>query len=283
MNPLISVIIPAYNSAKTISTAIESMLNQTYDNLEIIVVNDNSQDNTESVVLEFAKKFPNISYHKLPYDDPERFNDKGVNINAGYMARNYGMEKAKGEWITFQDADDASLANRIEAQYNLALEHHSSHICIDWIKYDKNLLNKKLDYKKMLAENSNLVVDSKHILKLCRKTKTRWHNLSARTNNKLPFFIKKLHLINTIFSPLASYPFAGNSPLFRREIADKIHFRKLSTRTRPSLKGRGADRDFNFQVAETFKDSFSFRLPLYLWRVKSDNIDQDDYKKYLIS
>ena len=70
---------------------------------------------------------------------------------------------------------------------------------------------------------------------------------------------------------MEDYPGTGNSPLFKREVIDKVIFRKLSERIWPSFMGRGADKDFNFQVAETFKNSYHFGIPLYLWRVEKQN------------
>lgn len=89
----ISIIIPLYNTEKYISECIISILNQTYKNLEIIIVNDGSTDNSEKRCLEFQKKDQRIKYI---YQD-----------NAGVtVARKTGVENATGEWISFVDADD---------------------------------------------------------------------------------------------------------------------------------------------------------------------------------
>lgn len=270
--PLISVIIPAHNSAATIGAAIESMAEQTYPNLEIIVINDNSADNTGAVVRQLTKKYANLFYYELPFDDPHRFNKRGRNINAGYSSRNYGFEKAAGEWITFQDADDASLLNRIEVQYTLAQKYNSNHVCIDWQKYDDNLVGKKLDVDKMLSERKEAVISKQEIQKLVQKTKGHVIPFLGPLNAVIPFEFKRLRIINKLFfGSLEPYPCAGNSPLFKREIIKKVKFRALKERIWPSFMGRGADRDFNFQVAETFRNSYAFFIPLYLWRQKSQN------------
>ena len=67
------------------------------------------------------------------------------------------------------------------------------------------------------------------------------------------------------------------------EVKERIKFRPLRKRVWPSQRGRGADRDFNFAVAEEFKKSICLRLPLYLWRVKSQNPEYSGYKleKYI--
>ena len=93
----VSVIIPTYNRAYLISRAINSVLNQTYQDFEIIIVDDGSTDNTEEVIKEFQEKDERIKYirHK---------NNKGE-----AAARNTGIKAAKNEYISFQDSDDESF------------------------------------------------------------------------------------------------------------------------------------------------------------------------------
>lgn len=280
--PLISVIIPAHNSAMTIAEAIRSIQNQTYRNLEITVVDDNSTDNTKEVVEGIAKSDSRVHFFSLPYDDPNRFNTRGRNINAGYSARNYGFEKVRGEWITFQDADDASLLNRIEVQYNLAQKYNATHLCLDWQKFDAELVGKKLDVERIFKEHDNIMVTPKEITALAKKTKGAVIPFLGPFNKHVPFEWKRLPLVNKLFfGSLDAYPGTGNSPLFKREVLDKVKFRPLAERVWSSFMGRGADRDFNFQVAETFKNSYVFFIPLYMWRQSGQNARYADYKKYI--
>lgn len=88
----ISVIMSAYNAQKTISRAIRSALNQTYDDIELIVVNDCSTDNTEKIV----KKYKDNRIVYIKHD---------VNLGAG-CARNTGIKNATGDYIAFLDSDD---------------------------------------------------------------------------------------------------------------------------------------------------------------------------------
>lgn len=283
MKPLISVIIPAHNNAGVIGEAISSMVGQTYPNLEIIVVDDNSNDETSSVVKEFQNKYNNIQYYKLPFEDPYRLNKVGRNVNAGYSARNYGLEKAKGEWITFQDADDASLKNRIETQYELALKYDSSHVCIQWMQYRPDLVDKKLDVNRIFREHQNVLIGKEYITKRAKRTKGIFMSLFGTLQKEIPFSIKTARVINRLFfRSLDDYPGSGNSPLFKREIIDKVKFRQVNERVWPSFTGRGADRDFNFQVAETFENNMSFKLPLYLYRANKQNPGFEDYEKYIM-
>lgn len=98
----ISVIIPTYNRSKTIGRAVESVLNQTYPVAEVVVVDDNSTDNTGEVLAALCNK--KVRYYKM---------DK--NIGAG-GARNYGVEMSKSEWIAFQDSDDEWFLDKLEKQ-----------------------------------------------------------------------------------------------------------------------------------------------------------------------
>ena len=281
-NPLISVIIPTHNNADTIATAIESMAEQTYPNLEIIVIDDNSTDKTKEVVETLIKKYHNLSYYALSFDDPWRINSRGRNVNAGYSARNYGFEKAHGQWITFQDADDASLLNRIEVQYDAAIKYNASHVSIDWFSFDDAFLGKKLNVDLIVKDTSDYVVSKKEIVQLARKTKGIAMSLHSFIRSHIPFEVKRLRLVNKFFfRSLAPYPCAGNTPLFKREILEQVKFRSSDERVWPTFVGRGADRDFNFQVAETFGNSIALRLPLYMWRVKTPNPSWLDISRYI--
>ena len=98
-NPLVSVIIPTYNRANLLKRAINSVLNQTYKNLEIIVVDDGSTDNTEEIVKEYQDS--RIQYILLP-------ENRGVS-----SARNRGVKSSRGNFISLLD-DDEYLPERIE-------------------------------------------------------------------------------------------------------------------------------------------------------------------------
>jgi len=265
-NPLISVIIPARNSALTIKTALDSITMQTYNNLEIIIVDDNSTDNTREVTLELMKQDPRIHYYALPEDDPYRIDPLlKRNVNAGYAARNFGFTKVHGELVTFQDADDASLLNRIEVQYNLLTKHKATHLCTTVAPFEERRLGTTLDMTAYASAEEH-ATSPQELCGLSQQTKGLIAKVSPTLNAFIPFHFKRLRIINKLFfGSLAPYPGAGNSPLFKREVIEKVQFRKLSGRIWPSFMGRGADRDFNFQVAETFKNSYTFDIPLYMW------------------
>lgn len=115
-NPLISIIMPAYNAEKTIRDSIESILIQSYQNWELIVINDCSEDNTYAVILETAKKDCRIR----TLDNP---------CNSGVSeSRNLGIAAAQGVWIAFLDSDDIWKSDKLEKQVSLITEKKDADI-----------------------------------------------------------------------------------------------------------------------------------------------------------
>ena len=117
---LISVIIPTYNRERTIQRAINSVLNQSYKDIELIIVDDCSTDKTCEIVNKY--KDERIKYFKLE-----------KNYGACY-ARNYGVNKASGKYIAFQDSDDEWSDNKLEIQLKNMIKNNSD---IDFCEYEK--------------------------------------------------------------------------------------------------------------------------------------------------
>jgi len=112
-SPLVSVVIPTYNSIDSLCLAIESVINQTYKNIELIIVDDGSTDLTFEIFNLYSdqnigvgnKTKVNYGYYRL-----------SPNSGSPVFPRNYGVEKASGEYIAFLDADDTWKPNKIETQ-----------------------------------------------------------------------------------------------------------------------------------------------------------------------
>jgi glycosyltransferase involved in cell wall biosynthesis len=274
--PLVSIIIPAYNNGATLGVALDSILGQTYQNLEIIVVDDFSTDNTKVVADEYAKRDLRIKVIQ-GIDDKERFDKKlNRNINAGWSARNAGLAVAKGNYITFQDGDDFSLLNRIEVQKQLLEKYGATHITTNSLAYNPSYTGKMLDTGKYRKEMEYPAEAPAALYLLSKQTKGIVATFFPTLNRRIPFYHKRLPLVHKLFfSSLTSYPGAGNNPFFKQKVLEKVQFRKLADRVWPSFMGRGADRDFNFQVAETFKNSYHFAVPLYVWddRVNTSSLN----------
>lgn len=103
-NPTVSVIIPTYNRAHLLGRAIQSVLDQTYQDFELIIVDDGSKDNTEEIIKKFQERDNRIKYIRHE-------KNKG-----GSAARNTGIKAARGEYIAFQDSDDEWLQEKLEKQ-----------------------------------------------------------------------------------------------------------------------------------------------------------------------
>lgn len=107
MNELVSVIVPVYNAEKYLAECLESIINQKYEYLDIVIVNDGSTDSSRHICERYAKK-----------DNRIRIIDKENGGNGD--ARNVGVENAKGEWIIWVDADDVIHPEQINILYEIA-------------------------------------------------------------------------------------------------------------------------------------------------------------------
>lgn len=110
MEPLVSVVMPTYNSSKYIREAIDSIIVQTFSNWELLVMDGHSSDGTVEIVKEYEKIDSRI---KLVFDE-------GQGIGA---ALNQGCSLAQGEYIARMDADDVAMNNRFEVEYNYLIDH----------------------------------------------------------------------------------------------------------------------------------------------------------------
>jgi glycosyltransferase involved in cell wall biosynthesis len=139
-SPLVSIIIPVYNGANYLDEAINSALNQTYPNIEILVINDGSNDNGATSLI--SKKYKN----RIRYFEKS---NGGVST-----ALNYGIERSEGEWILWLSHDDIFLPNRVLDDINFANENPAIEIIysdfatidskgkvIEFIKYEERHIN----------------------------------------------------------------------------------------------------------------------------------------------
>ena len=140
-NPLVSVVIPVYNCAEYIGECIDSVAEQTYDNIEIIVVNDGSKDGSENIIKDKRKRYRNILYYKQ--------RNKGVSA-----ARNLGIKKARGEYITFVDGDDLVGKYLVECLVNQITCTHPGCIIVSKPTQKINEFKERvLGYKKPVVKS----------------------------------------------------------------------------------------------------------------------------------
>lgn len=125
MDPKVSIVIPVYNMGQNLRKCVDTLVNQTYQNLEIILVDDGSQDNSLEICRELEKEDSRImSYHQM-------------NQGAG-PARNYGIEQATGEYVYFPDADDYLEKNAIQVLINSVVSTGSDLAVFGYKKASQN-------------------------------------------------------------------------------------------------------------------------------------------------
>ncbi len=181
----ISVIIPVYNVEKYIRKCLDSIINQTLKDIEIIIVNDGSPDNSQSIIDEYAKK------------DKRIISLIQENGRQG-KARNNGLKHAKGEYISFIDSDDYIETDMLEKMYNKAKEEDSDIvICSNYHIYETT--NKKeaifIDEELMKDSINNKKNKLLNIISPCYKIYRR----SLIQKNNI-FFMEKLYYEDLAFS-----------------------------------------------------------------------------------
>lgn len=112
MTPLVSIIIPTYNRAHLISETLDSVLVQTYQNWECIVIDDGSTDSTSVLMETYIKKDNRFKYHHRP----------NSRLPGGNAARNYGFELSKGEYINWFDSDDLMVVDKLALKVEALLK-----------------------------------------------------------------------------------------------------------------------------------------------------------------
>lgn len=150
MENLISIITPAYNAEKTINETIQSVLNQTFNNWELLVIDDCSTDNTKKIIQEYIATDKRIKYFKTekPSGGPS-------------IPRNIGLKNSEGKFIAFLDSDDLWLPNKLEEQLNFLLINNYKFV---YSNYEKISFKGKRNDRFIIARNSSTYIDT---LKSC--------------------------------------------------------------------------------------------------------------------
>ena len=122
----VSIIVPVYNVEKYLAKCLDSLVNQTLEDVEIIVVDDGSKDNSKQIIDEFQTKYP---------DKIKSF----VKENGGLSdARNFGLDRAGGDYIGFVDSDDYVTAEMFEEMHSLAQKYDAEMVICNLQKVDEN-------------------------------------------------------------------------------------------------------------------------------------------------
>ena len=142
MNELISIIVPIYNVELFLEKCLTSLVHQTYENTEIILVDDGSTDNSLYIANKFKEKYPNIKlFHKK---------NEGLGLT-----RNYGLKYANGEYIVFVDSDDYLDVSFCETMYSNLKKHDLDYIKCGFYRFDKEISDVK-KYPEMFFEGDEI-------------------------------------------------------------------------------------------------------------------------------
>jgi len=124
--PKISVIIPVYNAEKTVVRCVDSLLNQTLQDMEVIIIDDHGQDESIKIIQNHIAEHPRKNMF--------RFAETAVNSGPG-EARNIGLQLAKGEYVAFVDSDDWVENEMYATLYETAIEH-SAELCYSYVFFE---------------------------------------------------------------------------------------------------------------------------------------------------
>ena len=134
MSELISIIVPVFNTEKYLDKCIQSILGQTYSNIELLLIDDGSTDSSGAICDKYVTQDSRVRVFHKP--------NEGVSI-----ARNWGLDNAKGEWITFVDSDDWIDTDMYEKMYNAVMQNKADMVSCD-------LLMEHKDYSRIFSYNN---------------------------------------------------------------------------------------------------------------------------------
>lgn len=167
---MVSIIMPVYNVAEYIRECLESILNQTYNDIEIIAIDDGSSDESVKILEDYNEKFKKI---KILFQK-----HKGVS-----EARNLALKHAKGKFILYVDSDDFLNENMIEEMVNKAEKSSSDIVMCGYYKYYENKENKLLEFNYNVDENK--IFSSQEVIDMMLNYKIEgqlWNKLFRREN-----------------------------------------------------------------------------------------------------
>ena len=244
---LISIIIPVYNASKTLNRCIDSLINQTYKNIEIICVNDGSTDNSLEILYSYAQ-----------YDTRITIINKEKNESSA-LARRSGFEASKGNYITFVDSDDFIELDMIEKLYSCSISEDYDIVSCGYYYYKKS---SRQPIKPDIVDS-----DKKDRLKYeifgFGNSKMVWNKLVKRhIYSKITFAVRNFAEDVVICSQLLYYADKigyCNSPLYHLCWSDSSITRNI-TYTIKRYEGRKA----NYEDIITFcKEKFGDNLNIF--------------------
>lgn len=268
---LLSVIVPVFNVEKNLEKCLDSLCKQTYDNIEIILVDDGSTDDSLSVCRNFADKDKRIKVYEQ--------NNKGVS-----SARNLGLEKANGEYISFVDGDDYLDFDAYERIMTLiegkdALFFGYKEVFEEQIKHNVPLISGSFDGKEALYQ---CFVPSGYYSSVCNKVFKRSLVKDIYFDEDIMIgedelwlveacrMLKKIYLLN---DALYNYVQRAESTMHRQEKIDERWFSALVAKKRILGLLKEDDKNYRLATAKVYNDLFNLKWMAYC---------SDDIRNYQI-
>ena len=218
--PLFSIILPTYNRAFCIERAINSLLNQTFQDYQLIIVDDGSTDGTEDLIKDKYSQY--LESKKFVYKHIEK---SGVSI-----ARNEGLKLAKTKWVGYLDSDNEMLPCFLE-EFKKAIDENPKTKCF-YAKFDKGtkIAGHEFDYKHLLKANyidMGVYIHKKSVIYFCggfdKKLKrlVDWDMIIRHTGRFTPVFIDKVLIT---YNDKRNYKRITNSENFK-EAEERIYYK----------------------------------------------------------
>ena len=258
-NEKVSIIIPVYNCEKYISKMLKSILTQSYQNIEVIIVNDGSTDNS----YEECKKVEDSRIIIISQEN------KGVS-----SARNKGIERATGKYITFIDPDDWVEKGYIEYMYNKIKENDVDIVAVGHYIEKDNKIKRAMNFEdKILSSESALDMSSKYFFsaiwaKLFKKEILTTNNIEKLFDEDLFYsedtlaYCKLLRYSNKIYwtsTPLYYYHINENGAMKKKDI--EKYFSDYISRSR--IVELVKENEYLFNIANLKKTSSAVNVLLY--------------------
>ena len=187
MQEKVSVIVPIYNVEKYLRRCVDSLVRQVHKNIEILLIDDCSTDESSIIAREYAAKYPQLC-HYIQRDE-----------NGGLSAaRNTGIEASTGKWLAFVDSDDWVTEDYVSAMYETAVKDQTDIVCCNsyYMAYDRDKI-------KEIHSVSDITTQSSHKAKVARLRFFAWSKLIkkelfVKNNIKFPEDIWRCEDISTI-------------------------------------------------------------------------------------
>ena len=248
MSCKVSIIVPVYNVEKYLRKCLDSLINQTLKDIEIIIVDDGSTDSSPDIIAEFAQKDSRI----------KTIRQKNSKLGA---TRNNGMKLATGEYLGFVDSDDYVDENFFEELYLTAINSQADIVAANILKHKPKYNKYNLHYKKTLQ-----TADIQKKIKLCSDTTNRffscWNKIYKReliTKYNLEFTVNRIHE-DVIFSTKALY----YSNILAVTPNTTYHYMQNPNSICNTKKGnnaKGVDKIYNYKQMQIFAKDHDIKLP----------------------